>query len=401
MVDDKRMGAKGMTEKLFYTDPKVFEWDAEVTGAAFHDGLWHVTLDKTAFYPEGGGQPCDLGTIAGKEVIHVMKKGEEVVHIIKEKPEGTRVHCQIDKVRRLVHTQHHSGQHLLAAVCLKMYRAKTLSIHLSMNSAAIELDVPALSDEQLENIEKEVNRLILEGRRIRIFYINRAEAGRYDLDEIPEGIERLRIVEIEGVEYNACGGTHVGSTSEIGPLKILKTERVRGHVRLHFICGIRLFEDYKEKLSLLADILEKLSTAQDTVLQKIEKIKKELKEKEQKYNALFDEYAELLTDRFIAEQKGPTAGKIFPDKTVKELSIISHKLLQKGMKAAVLGTILENKIILTQNGDLAIDCGKIIKQHAPAFSGKGGGTPVKAQAQFPDSEKLNEFFRFVTGHLGN
>lgn len=78
-----------MTEKLFYTDPKVFEWDAEVTGAAFHDGLWHVTLDKTAFYPEGGGQPCDLGTIAGKEVIHVMKKGEEVVHIVKEKPEGT------------------------------------------------------------------------------------------------------------------------------------------------------------------------------------------------------------------------------------------------------------------------------------------------------------------------
>jgi alanyl-tRNA synthetase len=389
-----------MTEKLFYTDPKVFEWDAGVTSAVFRDGLWHVTLDRTAFYPEGGGQPCDMGSIGGKEVIHVMKEGEEVIHILKEKPERERVHCQIDGIRRIIHTQHHSGQHLLSAVCLKLYRAKTLSIHLSMHSATVELDVPSLSEEQLETIEDEANRLIHDGRKINIFFINRKDAGRYGLDKMPDGIERLRIVEIEGVEYNACAGTHVRSTSEIGPLKILKTERVRGHIRLHFICGVRLFQDYKEKLALLKDLFGKLAADQETVLQKIEKMKMELKETGQKYNALFDEYAELLTDRIIAGQKGHLAAIIFHDKTMKELSVITHKLLQKGMKAAVLGTSLENKIILSRNGELDIDCGSIIKQYAPDFSGKGGGTPSKAQAQFPDSDKLNEFFRFVAGHLG-
>ena len=184
------------------------------------------------------------------------------------------------------HSQHHSGQHLLSAVCLSRYGYETVSFHLGEYTATIDLNTPHLTDEEMDEIENIVNKRIFENRNIRIFHINRKDRDQYRLRKIPDHIEKLRIVEIEGIEYNACGGTHVRSTAEIGLLKLLKTEKVRGMVRLHFICGSRLLNDYRKKHRLITDLSNKMTTGPDTLGKQIEKMGRENKQMKKEYREL-------------------------------------------------------------------------------------------------------------------
>lgn len=161
-----------MTKKLFYTNPDIMEWTTKITSSKYENGKWVITLQETAFYPEGGGQPCDTGKIAGIPVENVYKDHDEVYHILPMKPEQEEVSCAIDAKRRLVHTQHHSGQHLLSATCLDLYGFETLSFHLSDETATIDLDVEALTEEELIMIESEVNRRIFANIPVRTFYID-------------------------------------------------------------------------------------------------------------------------------------------------------------------------------------------------------------------------------------
>ncbi|NCU16838.1 alanyl-tRNA editing protein [Pallidibacillus pasinlerensis] len=380
-----------MTEKLFYTDPKVFEWTTEITGVFEHDDLYYVTLKETAFYPEGGGQPADLGWIGNYEVIDCIKKDEEVFHVLNTKPEEKVVDCKIDHYRRIDHTQHHSGQHLLSAICLDLFGINTLSFHLSNETATIDLDVSSLSDEQLNKIEKVVNDHIVANHKVNVFYINRDEAEKYDIRKIPEGIDRLRIVQIENIEYNACAGTHVNSTSEIGLLKLLKTEKMKGKIRLYFICGLRLLKDYTEKHQLIADLSKLLTTGQDLLLNQVEKLKEANKEKERNYTTLFNQYADLLANQIIKEQGKEKVYQIFQELTIKELGIVSQKLLENEAQLIVLGTKNENKLLITQSGNLSIDCGKIVKEEANKYNGKGGGNAKRAQCSFTNEQSLEQF----------
>lgn len=384
-----------VTIKLFYTDPKVYEWESKITNATYENGNWVITLAETAFYPEGGGQPADTGFIDGIEVVDVYKKEDEVYHLLKEKPEHTKVHCQIDAMRRIEYTQHHSGQHLLSAVCLDILGIETVSVHLSNDTATIDLNVPSLTAEQLQQIEHEVNRQILLNRKIRTFYIDKSEADRYQLNKIPPGIDRLRIVQIEGIEYNACAGTHVESTSEIGWLKLLKTEKVRGITRLFFICGIRLLKDYQKKSALINSLSGMLKTSQELLLQQTEKLKLENKDKEKKYNALFLRYADFLVDQLIEKQPNDIVIETFEDFSIKQLSFLTSKLMEKGVKIVVLGSLEDKKVSFIADESANVNCGQFIKEHAAKFSGKGGGSPTRAQASFPSEEALQAFLNFI------
>lgn len=388
-------------EKLYYTTPTVYSWTTEILDIFQIDKQVKVILKETAFYPEGGGQPCDLGTIDGIEVLNVQKEGDVVIHFLKDIPKNKTVQCHVDRSRRLDFTQHHSGQHLLSATILELYNIPTVSFHLSLDSATIDIDTTGLTDEQLATIEDKVNSLVFENRKVNIFNIPVHEVERYSLRKIPPGHEVLRIVEIEGIEYNACGGTHVKSTAEIGLLKLLKTEKNKGQVRLYFICGKRLLNNYSDKLRTVNNIAKMLTTSVQNVEKQLDKVIFETTEIARKSASLFDEYSNLIVSKLIEKQSGTVIFGVFDQFTMKELTILSRKIIDHSRKIALVASKLENRILLTHNGEAPLHCGSIIKEHINGFSGKGGGDAKKAQAVFSTPEDLERFYQHLLSILQN
>jgi Threonyl and Alanyl tRNA synthetase second additional domain./tRNA synthetases class II (A). len=379
-----------MTEKLYYISPEQYQWEAKIIRKEEKKGYWHVELDRTNFYPGGGGQPRDAGTIGGINVMDMYQEGDRIIHVLKEEPPSSTVLCQIDKRLRKEHSQLHSGQHLLSAVCFELFRWKTLSCHIGQTSTTIDLDTPDMKPEQLKRIEDRVNELIFENRKIHIFTIDRREADQYPLDNIPPGHTRLRIVEIEGVEYNACGGTHVRSTAEIGLLKIMKTERSRGGLRVYFVCGWRLYDDYLKKHELLARLGERFSSDIEQIEDRFEKILEEKRETERECQYWFETSARLLTDEW--SRNGLTSAcHEFEQLTAKEAAFLAKTWSMNGGKNALFAS-KENHRLYLYSSVSSFHPGQFVKEEASRYLGKGGGNGKTAQVIFPDSTHLRQAF---------
>jgi alanyl-tRNA synthetase len=220
--------------------------------------VWQVALDRTAFYPAGGGQPWDTGVLVATarsgavlevpvERVEEDEAGEVWHYVRKPLPEGTEIVGRVDADRRMDHAQQHTGQHLLSAMFLKELGARTVSFHLGADSVTIDLasreGAEKVSEEELRLVEAAANRLIYEDRAMRPRWVEREEAeamlARGELRKLPERAGRIRIVEMEGVEFNACGGTHVRSTGAIGGLLVRRVEKVKQGQRVEFCCGLR------------------------------------------------------------------------------------------------------------------------------------------------------------------
>jgi len=227
-----------MTDLIYFDDCYVKEFEAkvlEVKGDA-------VVLDRTAFYPEGGGQPCDKGEINSSEVTKVTKREGKTLHFLDGalSDEGDKVKCRINWDRRYEHMKYHTAQHLLSAVILDEYKGKTTGNQLYEDRARIDFDVDVSED--INEIERKINQLIRDERDVRIYSISREKAEqtldpkRARLDLIPNAISELRIVEVEDVDKTACGGTHVSNTGELGEFEIINTEsKGKGKKRIEFI----------------------------------------------------------------------------------------------------------------------------------------------------------------------
>jgi len=257
-----------VAERLYYEDAAL-EFRAVVTDIRLDshtvgesgqkEQVWQMSLDRTAFYPAGGGQPWDTGVLVATaksgavleilvERVEEDEAGEVWHYVRKPLPEGTELVGRVDAERRMDHAQQHTGQHLLSAVFLRELGARTVSFHLAPLSAGagsvtIDLAVESVSEEELRLVEAAANRLIYEDRAVRPRWVSREEAEamltRGELRKLPERSGAMRIVEMVGVEFNACGGTHVGSTGAIGGLLVRRVEKVKQGQRVEFCCGLR------------------------------------------------------------------------------------------------------------------------------------------------------------------
>jgi alanyl-tRNA synthetase len=260
--------------RLYYDSPAV-DFTAQVTDIRLDSKdasgqLWQVALDRTAFYPTGGGQPHDTGiltaTARSGAVLEVpvdrVEEDEagEVWHYVR-KPliQGTEITGRVDVDRRLDHAQQHSGQHLLSAVFLRELSARTVSFHLGADSVTIDLALPEgapkLTDEDLARIELASNRVVAEDRAVTPRWVSREEAeamlARGDLRKLPEREGPMRIVTMDGIEHNACGGTHVASTGAIGSVLVRRLEKVKQGQRVEFVCGLRAVRAARRDYELL------------------------------------------------------------------------------------------------------------------------------------------------------
>lgn len=391
-----------MTQKIYYDSAYTREWHTTITGKLDKEDGVYVTLAETAFYPHGGGQPCDLGQIGGITVLDVNIEDGEVWHKVERAPEQTEVHCEIDWERRFDHMQQHTGQHLLSAITLKLAEAMTLSFHLGTEYDTIDVAAPELGANQLTAIEQEVNRQIYRNARINTSWVTAEEAAQLPLVKQPTVTEDIRIVEIEGVEYNACGGTHVSATGEIGIIKLLKTEKVKGGTRIYFKCGTRALNEFTSTQNVLNSIMVKLKTSKDELLERIEKMELEQKQLQTELNAVKTTNDAYYAEELLAARQGLVIAQVFENKSLKDLQSLATKLTADHEGLVLFASISEAKVVLAQNGQPPEwACGPFFKGNLGAYNGKGGGSEKIAQAGFSSSEDALAFYEFTKDQLGH
>jgi alanyl-tRNA synthetase len=388
-----------MTSLLYYQDSKLQKWTTTIKQYQERDGFFYLILAETAFYPEGGGQPSDRGTIQGISVLDVQKEGDDVVHKLPNLPETLTVECELDWVHRFDHMQHHSGQHLLSAVCRELYQLNTLSFHLGKDYVTIDVDSADVATEQTTTIEQLTNQYIYENRTITSYFVTKDELLKLPVVKLPKVTENIRIVETKGIEYNPCGGTHVKRTGQIGLIKILKTEKQKNSTRIYFKCGMRALNDFSEALEILSVLSTKFSAGRTDILDRIDKSEQQQKQLQAENEELKKENAAYIIDRLMIEEKNGWVSHIFQDKSLKDLQMLAALMANEKKRNVLFASTIEQKLVLASNGKQNIHCGQFFKQHLAEFGGKGGGNKQTAQAGFSDHDSMMKFYYFSENSL--
>ncbi len=264
------------TDRLYYTDCYLSNFEARVTQAA--NGGCRLYLDQTAFYPASGGQPHDLGTLGGQAVLEVIDEEDRIAHVLAAPVSSEAVAGKIEWQRRYDHMQQHTGQHLLSAVLVELFGFQTVSFHMGGEVSTIELAAKELTDSQIDEAELRTNQIVREARPVNIRFED-AEAVQA-LRKPSARAGTLRIIEIEGLDRSACGGTHVRSTAELGPIQIRKLEKIRGNVRVEFVCGIRALRRAKQDFRLLAELSKQTAVAIEGLPEHVASLRQRLTEAE-------------------------------------------------------------------------------------------------------------------------
>jgi len=392
-----------MTKKLYYESSKVSEWGAKVLDIFEEEGFYYILLDETAFYPEGGGQPGDIGSIDGIPVLEISKnENEDILHKVGNSPASLFVHCKLDWERRFDHMQQHSGQHLLSAVCRDLFNANTVSFHLGQDIVSIDIDTPSWTDVQTVETERIANQYIYENRKLHTYFVSEDQLKTIPVVKMPTVTENIRIVEIEGIEFNPCGGTHVEQTGEIGIIKILKTEKQKESTRLYFKCGLRALNDYTDSLTLLSTLSYKFNTGRIDILNRVERLENEHDKLSMAYEKLKLENMEFFASSLLANREdGSMIAHVFEDHTLKDLQLLSSAIHRKESSLLLFISLQEQKALLSHDGTISIHCGQFFREWLSSHNGKGGGNEKSAQAGFSSREDMMAFYTFAVNKLGN
>jgi len=377
-----------MNDRLYYNDPYLVQFTAHVLTQQTDDaGRAYVVLDQTAFYPTGGGQPCDLGEINGIAVTGVEEQAGAIRHYLAAPlpPDTTRVSGSIDWARRFDHMQQHAGQHILSAAFAELYEAETVGFHLGKERVTIDLAIPVLSPEMAVEAESLANRIVMESRPIVARFVEQTELERYPLRKAPTVQEDIRLVIIDRFDYNPCGGTHPRHTGEVGPIKIMDWEKHKGQIRLSFLCGERTLAEMESMRLILQQLSRAASSPGKELPQTFIRMQAERQELER---ALTDAHSRLLAmeaDALI-RQAERTAGQVlvnaaFANRPLPELQKLAQWITSQESRALVLFAVRNDKLqlIVARGADLPLAANALLKELLPLVNGKGGGTPQMAQ----------------------
>ena len=384
-----------MTEKLYYLDSHLFEFEAEVLEAAQTVRGWEIVLDRTAFFPEGGGQPADTGTIGEARVLDVHERGGEIRHLCDRAPAPGRYRCAVDSEKRLRRMQNHSGEHVFSGLVHRRFGLDNVGFHMSEGFMTIdfnaELDWDALSE-----IEREANLAVRANLPVRAYFPSGEELAALEYRSKKELAGAVRIVEIAGIDRCACCAPHVKATGEIGVVKLLTAERHRGGVRLTLVCGMDALDDYRRRQDSVARISAALSAKRDEVYEAVERqLESEAKLKE-RASVLGMRYAALR-----AESVAPTEGHIclfdeaLSDAAARELV---NRLAEKtcGAAALFLGDGAGGWRYIV--GSRHVDLRAAAREINAAIAGRGGGKSEMIQGSASASEaEIAAFFRSWKG----
>ncbi len=380
-----------MTTRLYYDDSYSKSFDALVTAVTTSDGQLLVQLDRTCFYPTSGGQPHDTGSLNDLSVLDVRVEDNAVIHVLDAVAAldsglhvGQTVTGTVDWPRRYDHMQQHSGQHLLSQIFWRLFGMETVSVHFGAVESTLDLDAAAVEPDQVAAAEQEANRLAYTALPIKAYAVDQTGLAAIPLRRPPKVTGRIRIVEIDGYDYSACGGTHVRTTAEIAPIKIVRQERRRGQTRLTFLCGRRAYEDYAAKHRLLLDTAAVFSTDVGAVPGLVQRALDQNRDLQRQVDALAEQLVAFEVEALAAAAphgQQCVITKLYADRTVDALKYAATLLRARPNTLALLGTQTGGKLtlIFARSDDLSLHAGNLLRDTLKAFGGNGGGRPDFAQ----------------------
>jgi len=388
-----------MTERLYYQDSYLTEFRARVVDAS-PDRL-RVYLDRTAFYPTSGGQPFDIGRLGDVEVAEVIDEEERVAHVLRAPLASPEVAGSIDWKRRFDHMQQHTGQHLLSAVLIELFDAPTVSFHLGADSSTIDVS-RALTEQQLREAERRANQIVFENRPVGVTFQHSSED--LDLRKPTERAGLIRIVSIQDLDRSACGGTHVRATGEIGPILIRKLDRIRGNLRIEFVCGMRAVRRAQADFAALSQIARTFSAPLDETPALVEAQREKLADADRTRRKLATELAQLR-GRVLFADTSPSPDGV--RRVERRLDALSEDLrpeaqsFTEGSRAMFLAVGADPpSILLAVSKDSGIHAGDLLKRALTEAGGRGGGNATMAQGSLPSTAALDDATASLSKEMG-
>jgi alanyl-tRNA synthetase len=375
-----------MTERLYYHDCYLPEFRARIIAASADHRT--VYLDRTAFYPASGGQPFDFGFLNEVAVNGVEEEEDgRIAHQLAAPLDAAEAHGVIDWPRRFDHMQQHTGQHLLSAVIVELYSIPTLSFHMGGDVSTIDIGAPSLDAEQVRRIEERANEVVFQNRPVAISF----EENPADLRKASAREGTLRVVTIQDLDRSACGGTHVRSTGEIGAILIRKLDKMRGNVRLEFVCGGRAARRASADYRLLSQMSKSLSASLDELPDLVKSLSEKNAAADKQRRKLSEELAGFQgRELYLATAPGTGGirrhthrGPITDD--VRALAAA----FTAGSQAVFLALSSDSpSLLLACSADSGVHAGNQLRAAVSANGGRGGGSQTMAQGSVPSKEAL-------------
>ena len=366
-----------MTEKLYYLDSRLFSFDALVLDCRAEKTGWSVVLDRTAFFPEGGGQLADTGILGTARVLDVHEREGEIRHYT-DAPltAGQRVHGELDAEQRLRRMQNHSGEHILSGLVHGTYGWDNVGFHMGAECMIIDFS-GELSWAQLMELETRANEVVRQNLPLHIWFPDEAELSTLEYRSKLELTENVRIVEIPGVDRCACCAPHVARTGEVGVIKILDSTRHRGGQRVSVICGMDALEDYRARQESVTDISRALSAKRSEAFQAVQRILSE----QQEMKARLDALSLKLIGTMAAAEPATDGNILVFDDSLGEIAQreLVNLLMEKagGFAAVFVGSDREGWRYII--GSLHCDLRAGARAINAAIGGRGGGKPQMIQ----------------------
>ena len=391
------------TQFLYLSEPLTLTFESEVQEQLkLPDGRLGVILNQTYFYPTGGGQAHDTGTLGNARVEEVIKSedGESVIHILNKHPGNGIIKASIDQERRIRHMQHHTAQHLLSGCFQQAFDLETLSSSINgYEPTTIDLPDRELSRDDLDSIEEMSNQIVYKNRVVKSYFVPAAQIHEVPLRRPPKVDGDIRIVEIDGFDYSACGATHCPQTGMIGAIKIIRTERINQKTRIHFVAGIQAMSYFRQYQQIATSLAAAFSTHPSEVVELINKqsaqlhsAEKELSQLRQANNAI--EAQQMLANaQRIGERR--VLLKTFENRPVSEMRALSNQLKEQVDLISLLATFDGAKIVLvaTCGSQTNLSARELLNQQLATIHGRGGGDDRIAQGGGNATrEQFTEFF---------
>ncbi|MBI3493867.1 MAG: alanyl-tRNA editing protein [Acidobacteria bacterium] len=398
-----------MTDRLYYTDPYLQTFDATVETAERRGDRLLVTLDRTAFYPTSGGQPFDTGTLGAWSVVDVIDQDDgSIAHVVEigsrpgpldpasAGPEGpalrlerrTRLHGIIDWPRRFDHMQQHTGQHVLSAAFDRVFGVRTVSFHLGAAASTIDL-AREMMPAEIAAAEAEANRIVWEDRPVAIRFVSAEDAATLPLRKEPVRGGTLRLIDVEGFDLSACGGTHVARTGGIGVVAVASWERFKGGQRIEFLCGGRALGRFRSLRETTTASVRLLSVLPEELPASIERLQAEAKDQQRAIAALQTELSRFRAEELAA---GAAQVRLRPDATEARLVLRAVDADANGLKAlasaitakpgfvvVLLSASTPALVVVARSADVSLAAHQALSALTTKFGGRGGGKPELAQ----------------------
>ena len=396
-------------QKIFYENSYKKEFVAEIIDIKEIDNKFHIVLDKTGFYPEGGGQLCDLGKIDSHDIEYVYEKDDVIYHVLNTKPiKIHKVKCILNWNRREYSMTHHLAQHIISALFLKEFNKKTTSFHMGIEDSCVDIE-GSFSDKEIKKIEKMANDIIAENIPVETFEITKKEAKKLKLkDDFSKINGNVRIVKVGDLDTNCCCGVHPQNTLDLRIIKFKKHEKYKTSTRIEYLAGKKAINYIINRDDNLSKICKYLSCSDEDSIKGIENINNKLTDSIKENKRLKEEIAHYELKDLVSSAKLVNdisiIDKIYNDKDTKYISKLANKITEEDNKIVLFALINGDRVTLLFSCSInlnSLDMNSLLKDAIKLIDGNGGGNKFNAQGGGKNNSNLESLINYTLMKLQN